>query len=170
MLIQTVLGDITDQAVDAIVNAANPTLLGGGGVDGAVHRRGGPRVLAACQQLRDSTLPAGLPPGDAVATTAGDLPARWAIHAVGPVYDRFVDRSATLASAYRRSLQVADDIGAGVVAFPALSTGAYGWPMTDAAQIAVTAVKTADTHVELVRFVLITQKPLAIFTRALKIS
>jgi len=166
--IEAVLGDITEQAVDAVVNAANSTLLGGGGVDGAIHRRGGPAVLAACRDLRDSVWPKGLPPGQAVATVAGDLPARWVIHAVGPVFSRSEDRSAVLASAYRRSLEVADEIGATSVAFPAISTGAYGWPMDDAARIAVAAVRSSGSRVEQIRFVLLSPKPLAIFTRALK--
>ena len=168
MRMEAVLGDITEQAVDVIVNAANSTLLGGGGVDGAIHRRGGLAVLAACQDLRVSGWPKGLPPGEAVATVAGDLPARWVIHAVGPVYSRTEDRSAVLASAYRRSLEVADEIGATSVAFPAISTGAYGWPMDDAAGIAVAAVATSGSRVELIRFVLFSPKPLAIFTRALR--
>jgi O-acetyl-ADP-ribose deacetylase len=167
--VEAVLGDITEQVVDAVVNAANPTLLGGGGVDGAIHRRGGPAVLAACAELRRSTWPDGLPPGQAVATVAGDLPSRWVIHAVGPVYDRSQDRSRLLASAFRRSLEVADEIGAASVAFPAISAGAYGWPMVDAATIAVAAVVGADTRVELVRFILVAPQPLAIFTRALRL-
>ena len=169
MKIEAVLGDITEQAVDAVVNAANSTLLGGGGVDGAIHRRGGPVVLAACRDLLDSVWPKGLPPGQAVATVAGDLPARWVIHAVGPVFSRSEDRSAVLASAYRRSLEVADEIGATSVAFPAISTGAYGWPMDDAARIAVAAVRASGSRVEQIRFVLLSPKPLAIFTRALNL-
>jgi len=168
--IEAVLGDITEQAVDAVVNAANSTLLGGGGVDGAIHRRGGPAVLAACRDLRDSVWTKGLPPGQAVATVAGNLPARWVIHTVGPVFSRSEDRSALLESAYRRSLEVADEIGATSVAFPAISTGAYGWPMDDAARIAVAAVRTSGSRVEQVRFVLLSLKPLAIFTRALKLD
>jgi O-acetyl-ADP-ribose deacetylase (regulator of RNase III) len=165
--VEAVLGDITEQVVDAVVNAANPTLLGGGGVDGAIHRRGGPSVLAACRELRHTTWPQGLPPGEAVATGAGELPARWVIHAVGPVFDVLQDRSAILASAYRRSLQVADQIGATFVAFPAISTGAYGWPMGDAAQIAVAAVLAARTKVELVRFVLASATALDVFSAQL---
>lgn len=98
-------GDITQQTVDAIVNAANSTLMGGGGVDGAIHRAGGPEILAECKQLRESTYPDGLPAGQAAATTGGELPARWVIHTVGPVYAKTEDRSATLASAYRESLR-----------------------------------------------------------------
>ena len=133
-------GDITQQTVDAIVNAANSTLMGGGGVDGAIHRAGGPEILAECKQLRESTYPDGLPAGQAAATTGGELPARWVIHTVGPVYAKTEDRSATLASAYRESLREAKRIGAHSVAFPAISAGVYGWPMDDAARIAVETV------------------------------
>lgn len=130
-------GDITTIAVDAVVNAANTGLLGGGGVDGAIHRAGGPAILAECRRLRETELPEGLPAGQAVATTAGELPARWVIHTVGPVHAKSIDRSETLASCYRQSLRVAARIGARSVAFPAISAGVYGWPMDDAARIAV---------------------------------
>lgn len=149
-----VRGDITEQRVDAVVNAANSSLLGGGGVDGAIHRRGGPEVLAACRDLRASRYGRGLPTGRAVATTAGRLPARWVIHTVGPRYARGEDRSALLASCYRQSLRVADELGARTVAFPAVSAGIYGWPMADAARIAVGTVRTTRTAVEEITFVL----------------
>ncbi|MFJ5772962.1 O-acetyl-ADP-ribose deacetylase [Streptomyces sp. NPDC093094] len=149
-----VQGDITRQTADAIVNAANSSLLGGGGVDGAIHRRGGPAVLEDCRRLRAGHYGKGLPTGQAVATTAGDLDARWVIHTVGPVYSRDEDRSALLASCYRESLRVADELGARTVAFPAVSAGIYGWPMDDAARIAVETVRATDTAVEEVRFVL----------------
>jgi O-acetyl-ADP-ribose deacetylase (regulator of RNase III) len=152
--ISFVEGDITEQHVDAIVNAANSSLLGGGGVDGAIHRRGGPEILAQCRALRDGRYAEGLPPGQAVATTAGRLNARWVIHTVGPVYSATEDRSETLASCYRSSLQVADQLGARTVAFPAISAGIYRWPIEDAARIAVGTVKSSDTQVEEVRFVL----------------
>src|SRR5918998_6441181 len=116
-------GDITEQSVDAIVNAANSSLLGGGGVDGAIHRRGGPEILAECRALRASRYGRGLPTGRAVATTAGRLPARWVIHTVGPVWAEREDRSALLESCYRESLRVADELGAASVAFPAVSAG-----------------------------------------------
>lgn len=154
MEITLVRGDITDQRVDAVVNAANSSLLGGGGVDGAIHNRGGPAILAACRELRRTTLPDGLPTGQAVATTAGDLPARWVIHVVGPVYSQTDDRSALLASCYREALRVADELGARTVAFPAVSAGAYGWPVDDAARIAVETVLDTPTEVEEARFVL----------------
>ncbi|MEU3710994.1 O-acetyl-ADP-ribose deacetylase [Streptomyces catenulae] len=149
-----VRGDITEQRVDAVVNAANSSLLGGGGVDGAIHRRGGPEVLAACRALRASQYGRGLPTGRAVATTAGRLPARWVIHTVGPRHSPDEDRSALLASCYRESLRLADELGARSVAFPAVSAGIYGWPMADAARIAVTTVRATPTAVAEVRFVL----------------
>jgi O-acetyl-ADP-ribose deacetylase (regulator of RNase III) len=152
--ISFVEGDITEQHVDAIVNAANSSLLGGGGVDGAIHRRGGPEILAQCRALRDGRYAEGLPPGQAVATTAGRLNARWVIHTVGPVYSTTEDRSETLASCYRSSLQVADQLGARSVAFPAISAGIYRWPIDDAARIAVGTVKSSETQVEEIRFVL----------------
>ncbi|WP_328913964.1 MULTISPECIES: O-acetyl-ADP-ribose deacetylase [unclassified Streptomyces] len=149
-----VQGDITEQRVDAVVNAANSSLLGGGGVDGAIHRRGGPEILDACRDLRASRYGRGLPTGQAVATTAGLLPARWVIHTVGPVWQAHEDRSGLLASCYRESLRVADELGATTVAFPAISTGVYGWPMDDGARIAVRTVREAETAVAEVRFVL----------------
>ncbi|MFB7650603.1 MULTISPECIES: O-acetyl-ADP-ribose deacetylase [unclassified Streptomyces] len=152
--ITLVQGDITRESADAIVNAANSSLLGGGGVDGAIHRRGGPAILAECRSLRAGHLGKGLPTGRAVATTAGDLDARWVIHTVGPVYSTTEDRSDLLASCYRESLHLADELGARTVAFPAISTGVYRWPLDDAARIAVETVRGAETAVEEVRFVL----------------
>ncbi|MGZ3118700.1 O-acetyl-ADP-ribose deacetylase [Streptomyces sp. H62] len=149
-----VRGDLTRESADALVNAANSSLLGGGGVDGAIHRRGGPAILAECRRLRAGHLGKGLPTGRAVATTAGDLDARWVIHTVGPVYSTIEDRSALLASCYRESLRVADELGARTVAFPAISTGVYRWPMDDAARIAVETVRATDTSVAEARFVL----------------
>jgi O-acetyl-ADP-ribose deacetylase (regulator of RNase III) len=145
MRITLVQADITEQQVDAIVNAANSSLLGGGGVDGAIHRRGGPEILAACRELRAGPYAHGLPAGQAVATTAGRLPARWVIHTVGPVYSRTDDRSDLLASCYRESLRVAAGLGARTVAFPAISAGIYGWPADDTARIAVGAVTSTVT-------------------------
>lgn len=164
--IVTERGDITEAEVDAVVNAANSTLLGGGGVDGAIHRRGGPDILAECKRLRADTYPDGLPTGQAVATTAGNLPARWVIHTVGPVYATSEDRSDQLASAYRESLRVADELGARTVAFPAISAGVYGWPVPDAARIAVETVRAARTGVSRVRFVLFSDDVLAAFEAA----
>lgn len=149
-----VRGDITEQAVDAVVNAANSSLLGGGGVDGAIHRKGGPEILAECREVRASRYGKGLPTGQAVATTAGRLPARWVIHTVGPVWSESDDRSELLASCYREALRVADELGARTVAFPAISTGIYRWPLDDGARIAVETVRAAGTRVREVRFVL----------------
>ncbi|UYB39003.1 O-acetyl-ADP-ribose deacetylase [Streptomyces sp. Je 1-4] len=156
-------GDITEQAVDAVVNAANSSLLGGGGVDGAIHRRGGPEILDACRDLRAAQYGRGLPTGQAVATTAGRLPARWVIHTVGPVHSETEDRSALLASCYRESLRIADELGVRTVAFPAISTGVYRWPMEEAARIAVETVRDTETAVEEVRFVLFDQQAYAVF-------
>ncbi|MCO5970010.1 O-acetyl-ADP-ribose deacetylase [Actinoallomurus soli] len=165
--IRLVQGDITEQEVDAVVNAANSSLLGGGGVDGAIHRRGGPEILAECRKLRASRYGKGLPTGQAVATTAGRLPARWVIHTVGPVYSRSEDRSELLASCYRESLRVADELGAATVAFPAVSAGIYGWPLDDAARIAVGTVRATPSRVEEVRFVLFSADVHEAFARAL---
>ena len=147
-------GDITRQDVGAVVNAANGSLLGGGGVDGAIHRAGGPSILAECRELRRTTFPDGLPTGKSVATTAGDLPARWVIHTVGPVYPLERDPAALLASCHIESLRVADELGARTVAFPAISTGAFGYPLEEAAAVSVGAVRSADSEVREVRFVL----------------
>jgi O-acetyl-ADP-ribose deacetylase (regulator of RNase III) len=162
--ITLVQGDITEQAVDAVVNAANSSLLGGGGVDGAIHRRGGPAILAACRALRAGQLSDGLRPGQAVATTAGNLPARWVIHTVGPVFSKGEDRTELLVSAYRESLRVAEELGAATVAFPAVSAGVYGWPLDDAARIAVETARAHDAvSVQEVRFVLFSQQTYSAF-------
>jgi O-acetyl-ADP-ribose deacetylase (regulator of RNase III) len=160
-------GDITAQHVDAIVNAANSTLLGGGGVDGAIHDRGGPSILDECRKLRSTDWPDGLPTGRAVATTGGDLPARWVIHTVGPVYANEADPAALLASCHVESLRVADELGASTVAFPAISTGVYGYPLDEAAPVAIESVRAADTSVREVRFVLFDASAHATFERAL---
>ncbi len=167
MRITLALGDITQQRVDAIVNAANSSLLGGGGVDGAIHRRGGPAILAACRELRASRYPDGLPPGQAVATTAGDLPARWVIHAVGPVYRQAQDLSGVLASCYIQSLAIAGELGARTIAFPAVSAGAYGWPAQDAARIALTTVSQQSCPLDEARFVLFGTGMQAVFAHVL---
>jgi O-acetyl-ADP-ribose deacetylase (regulator of RNase III) len=163
--ITLVRGDITRQSADAIVNAANSSLLGGGGVDGAIHRRGGPAILADCRRLRAGHYGKGLPTGQAVATTAGELDARWVIHTVGPRYSEEEDRSESLASCYRQSLRVADELGARTVAFPAVSAGIYGWPPGDAARIAVETVRATDTAVEEVRFVLFDERAYEAFAQ-----
>ena len=156
-MITTRVGDITKVEVDAIVNAANSSLLGGGGVDGAIHRAGGPAILEECRLL------GGCEPGEAKATTAGDLPAKHVIHTVGPVFAKSEDRSETLAACYRNSLLVADRLGARSVAFPAISAGVYRWPMEDAARIAVETVRATETKVAEVRFVLFHPEAFAAF-------
>jgi O-acetyl-ADP-ribose deacetylase (regulator of RNase III) len=160
-------GDLTRQDVDAIVNAANSTLLGGGGVDGAIHQAGGPSILAECEELRRTTFPDGLPTGRAVATGGGDLASRWVIHTVGPVYAASADPPGELASCHTESLRVADELGVRTVAFPAISTGAFGYPLEEAAAVAVQAVRGADTRVEEVRFVLFEREAFDAFERAL---
>ncbi|ALM37407.1 O-acetyl-ADP-ribose deacetylase [Streptomyces sp. FR-008] len=158
-----VKGSITEQDVDAVVNAANSSLLGGGGVDGAIHRQGGPEILAACRDLRASHYGKGLPTGEAVATTAGRLPARWVIHTVGPVWSVSEDRSRLLASCHREALRVAGELGARTVAFPAISTGVYRWPLEDTARIATETVRATPTSVEEVRFVLFDDRAYEVF-------
>jgi len=137
-------GNITKCSVDAIVNAANSSLLGGGGVDGAIHRAGGPEILEACRALRAAHLGGGLPVGQAVATTAGRLDARWVIHTVGPVYSQAEDRSELLASAYRECLRVADELETTSIAFPTISAGVYGWPMDSATRVAVETIRNTN--------------------------
>jgi O-acetyl-ADP-ribose deacetylase (regulator of RNase III) len=165
--ITLIRGDITTQHVDAIVNAANSTLMGGGGVDGAIHRRGGPAILEACKRLRESAFPDGLPTGQAVATPAGNLPARWVIHTVGPVYSAQQDHSRLLASCHTEALRVAADLDARTVAFPAISTGIYGYPLPLAAPIAIRAVWHAATSVDEIRFVLFGDDAYGAFEEAL---
>lgn len=146
-----VRGDITTQAVDAVVNAANNAMRGGGGVDGAIHRAGGRAVLDDCIER----FPDGLATGDAGWTTAGGMPARWVIHTVGPVHGRGPREE--LISCYRRSLEVADEIGARTVAFPLISAGVYGWPLDDAIRVAVDTVRSTPTSVSEVRIVAISE-------------
>jgi O-acetyl-ADP-ribose deacetylase (regulator of RNase III) len=135
------VGDITREAVDAIVNAANSSLMGGGGVDGAIHRAGGPEILEACKRIRATTHPDGLPTGEAVITTAGSLPARFVIHTVGPIYGRHGGAEPRLlAACYRNSAALAAKHGLATLAFPAISTGVYGYPKDAAASVAVQAI------------------------------
>ena len=163
MRLVAVQGDITREEVDAVVNAANQSLAGGGGVDGAIHRAAGRQDLQqACARL------GGCATGDAKATDAFRLPARWIIHAVGPRYrDGRHGEAELLASCYRRSLAVADELGARTLAFPAISTGIYGYPLEEATEIAVSTVSTTATEVELVRFVCFDATTLAVYERRL---
>jgi len=144
-----VQGDITTQQVDAVVNAANRAMRGGGGVDGAIHRAGGPAVLEDCRRR----FPHGLATGDAGWTTAGDLPARWVIHVVGPNRTAGETDRALLTSCYARALEVADELGARTVAFPLVSAGVYGWPLDDAIACALEVFRSADTQVTEARLV-----------------
>jgi O-acetyl-ADP-ribose deacetylase (regulator of RNase III) len=162
MRIEAVRADITREEVDAIVNAANASLLGGGGVDGAIHRGAGPELKEACRAL------GGCPTGDARATPAFRLPATWVIHAVGPVW-RGGQRGEPelLASCYRRCLELAGELGARSVAFPAISTGAYGYPKEQAARVAVQTLRSTPSSVELVRLVAFDAKTLQMYERLL---
>lgn len=168
MKISVVLGDITELEVDAVVNAADSSLMGGGGVDGAIHARGGPSILEECRVLRHERFPDGLPPGEAVATGAGDLPAHWIIHTVGPVYQVTPGAPEVLAACHVNSLTVADPLGARSVAFPAISTGVYGYPVEEAAEIAVTSVLRTDSKVAEVLFALFDREALRIYGDALE--
>jgi O-acetyl-ADP-ribose deacetylase (regulator of RNase III) len=151
------VGDITQRAVDAIVNAANSSLLGGGGVDGAIHRAGGADILAACRSLRHGQWPNGLPTGESVITTGGRLRARYVIHTVGPIWGQRGNSAELLASCYRRSLEIAVEHGCRTIAFPAISTGVYGYPKDEAAKVASAAIarflpESSIERVELVFF------------------
>lgn len=172
MRVTAELGDITTVDVDAIVNAANSSLLGGGGVDGAIHRAAGPELLSACRALRASSHPDGLPVGEAVATPGFALPARWVIHTVGPNRHAGETDPHLLASCFRRSLDVADELGAASLAFPAVGAGVYSWAAEDAASIAVASVRgwgdgRSDTGLQRVRFVLFSNLLLDAFAAAL---
>ncbi|HEX7144237.1 MAG TPA: O-acetyl-ADP-ribose deacetylase [Gaiellaceae bacterium] len=164
-MIELILGDITEQGVDAIVNAANPGLLGGGGVDGAIHRAGGPSILEECRLL------GGCEPGDVKATSGGALPARYVLHAVGPIWrGGGAGEPELLASCHRRAIELADELSCRSVAFPAISTGAYGYPLGLAAPVAIAATEaalTAHRSVELARFVFRDKKTLGPYRTAL---
>lgn len=169
--IEIVQGDLTREATDVVVNAANSGLLGGGGVDGALHAAAGPGLLAACRELRRTVLPDGLPVGQAVATPGFHLPARWVVHTVGPDRHRGQTDPALLASCFTSSLDVAAGLGARSVAFPAVSAGVYGWAADEVARVALDAVTAwaqapGATSVDLVRFVLLSPPVLAAFTAA----
>ena len=168
--VEAVLGDITTEHVDVIVNAANSALLGGGGVDGAIHAAAGPALLEQCRELRRTTHPDGLEVGDAVATRAGKLPCRWVVHTVGPNRHRGQSDPALLASCFARSLAVARGLGARSIAFPAVSAGVYGWDGDEVARVAVRTVReecAAHDGIDLVRFVLFGDRLLTAFRTAL---
>jgi len=162
-----VIGDITKQDVEAIVNAANSTLLGGGGVDGAIHRAGGPQILKECQEIRRTTFPQGLPTGEAVITGGGNLPARFVIHTVGPIYGRDPERQAELLTAcYRNSLILAGQNSLTSIAFPSISTGAFGYPKIEAAAISSRAIKELlkdDQHIQQVQLVFFAERDARVF-------
>lgn len=170
--LELVRGDLTDEAVDAIVNAANSSLLGGGGVDGAIHRRGGPAILAECRRLRETVWPAGLPPGEAVLTGAGRLPCRHVIHTVGPVWaGGSRGEPETLARCYLSALALAGRHGLASLAFPSISTGAYGYPIEAAARVAIASLGRAlpgAPSLRLVRLVLFSEADLAVYAKALE--
>ncbi len=170
--IRIVRGDITEQTTDAIVNAANPSLMGGGGVDGAIHRKGGPKILEECKKIRKTQYPDGLPTGKAVITTGGNLKAKHVIHTVGPVW-----RGGThgepelLAEAYKNSLSLAVSKGLKTIAFPSISTGAYGYPIEKACRVALKTVKEfleKEDKLEEVVFVLFSQPDLETYEKAAK--
>lgn len=159
--------DITQETSEAIVNAANSSLLGGGGVDGAIHRAGGPAILAECRQIRSKI--GSLPAGQAVITTGGRLPAKHVIHTVGPIYSGGVNDAETLASCHRESIRIADEKGITSISFPAISTGAYGYPVHEAAPIALSSAAYALAHaknVRICRFVLFDVSTVRAFERA----
>ncbi len=155
--VDVVVGDLTQQNVDAIVNAANSTLLGGGGVDGAIHDRGGPEILKECREIRNTRYPRGLPTGEAVITTGGNLPARFVIHTVGPIYGRDPEHEAELlAACYRNSLALARQHGLTSIAFPSISTGAFSYPRHEAAAVSSLAIKEfLDTDETIERVLLV---------------
>jgi O-acetyl-ADP-ribose deacetylase (regulator of RNase III) len=162
-----VVGDITSQDVDAIVNAANSTLLGGGGVDGAIHDAGGPQILDECREIRRTEHPKGLPTGEAVITSGGNLPARFVIHTVGPIYGREPERQAELlAACYQNSLLLARQHHLTSIAFPSISTGAFGYPKIEAAKVASIAIKNflaTDDQIRQVRLVFFQQRDARVF-------
>ena len=169
-LVKVVAGDITAQRVDAIVNAANSSLMGGGGVDGAIHRVGGPTILDECKEIRRTQFPQGLPTGEAVITSAGNLPAKFVIHTVGPVYGQHQGKEADLlAACYKNSLQLAVKHSLSTIAFPAISTGVYGYPLPEAAAVSSEAIKlflSTERAIEEVRLVFFRATDAEVFVRS----
>jgi len=167
--VRIAVGDITAQHVDAIVNAANSTLLGGGGVDGAIHRAGGPAILEECREIRRTRYPKGLPTGEAVLTTGGNLPARYVIHTVGPIFGRERGREAELlAACYKNSLRLANENSLSTIAFPAISTGVYDYPLTEAAMVSSQAIKeflATDNSIKEIRLIFFKANDMNVFLR-----
>lgn len=167
--VRLVVGDITKQDVDAIVNAANSSLQGGGGVDGAIHRGGGPAILEECREIRRKLYPQGLPAGEAVITTAGNLPAQFVIHTVGPIYGRHHGREAELLEAcYKNSLRLAAQNSLASIAFPAISTGVYGYPLSEAAAVSSRAIReflTTDDILSEIRLVFYKESDMKVFVK-----
>ena len=170
--LELIKGDITDVEADAIVNAANSTLLGGGGVDGAIHRKGGPKILEECKRIRDTEWPDGLPTGKAVITSGGNLKAKQVIHTVGPVWlGGFHVEAELLKQAYRNTLKLAVAKGLKTIAFPSISTGAYGYPIEEASRIALATVKAfleKEDRLEKVIFVLFSERDFEVYLKAVK--
>lgn len=170
--LELIKGDITDVEADAIVNAANSTLLGGGGVDGAIHRKGGPKILEECKRIRETEWPDGLPTGKAVITSGGNLKAKFVIHTVGPVWlGGFHVEAELLKQAYRNTLKLAVSKGLKTIAFPSISTGAYGYPIEEASRVAIGAVKAfleKEDRIEKVIFVLFSERDFEVYLKTVK--
>jgi O-acetyl-ADP-ribose deacetylase (regulator of RNase III) len=171
-IVRLVLGDITEMATDAIVNAANSSLMGGGGVDGAIHRKGGPKIIEECKKIRATEWPAGLPPGEAAITSAGTLKAKYVIHTVGPIWHGGSrDEAQVLGHAYQNSLRLAASKGLKTVAFPSISTGAYGYPVDEASHIALRTTREVlekETELKEVVFVLFSEADLKTYEKSAK--
>ncbi len=167
--VEVLVGDITQLTVDAIVNAANSTLMGGGGVDGAIHRAGGPKILEECKEVRRTLYPNGLPTGEVVVTSGGNLPSKYVIHTVGPIKGQAGDRDAELlATCYRNALAIAVEHGLESIAIPSISTGAFGYPRHEAAQVSSTAIKSFlqnDQSIKSVKLIFFSQSDAELFIR-----
>jgi O-acetyl-ADP-ribose deacetylase (regulator of RNase III) len=163
--IEVIRGSIVAQSTEAIVNAANSTLMGGGNVDGVIHSQGGSSIKEECEKIRREQYPNGLPTGKAVATTAGNLKARYVIHTVGPIYGRSKQPEVELAACFISCLQLAEELGLSSISFPAISTGAYAYPLKEAAEVSLKAVLQTKTSLALIRFVLFDGKVFDAFQR-----